>query len=81
MLFFLLINVKMPTVVGILTFMSRKNFMLIIFMISRPVLIFRMAILCASELIMSSLQLLLVPLILVLWNVGSVAKLRVRYYT
>ena len=25
MLFFLLINVKMPTVVGILTFMSRKN--------------------------------------------------------
>ena len=28
MLFFPLINVKMPTVVGILTFMSRKNFML-----------------------------------------------------
>ena len=28
MLFFLLINVKMPTFVGILTFMSRKNFML-----------------------------------------------------
>ena len=28
MLFFLFINVKMPTVVGILTFMSRKNFML-----------------------------------------------------
>ena len=28
MLFFLLINVKMPTVVGILIFMSRKNFML-----------------------------------------------------
>ena len=28
MLFFLLINVKMPTVVGILTFMSRKKFML-----------------------------------------------------
>ena len=28
MLFFLLINVKMPTVVGILTLMSRKNFML-----------------------------------------------------
>ena len=28
-LFFLLINVKMPTtIVGILTFMSRKNFML-----------------------------------------------------
>ena len=27
-LFFQLINVKMPTVVGILTFMSRKNFML-----------------------------------------------------
>ena len=27
-LFFLLINVKMPTVVGILTFMSRKNVML-----------------------------------------------------
>ena len=26
--FFLLINVKMPTVVGILTFMSRKKFML-----------------------------------------------------
>ena len=26
--FFLLINVKMPTIVGILTFMSRKNFML-----------------------------------------------------
>ena len=25
MLFFLLINVKMPTIVGILTFMSRKN--------------------------------------------------------
>ena len=28
MLFFLLINVKMPTIVGILTFMSRKNLML-----------------------------------------------------
>ena len=28
MLFFLLINVKMSTVVGILTFISRKNFML-----------------------------------------------------
>ena len=28
MLFFPLINVKMPTVVGILTFMSRKKFML-----------------------------------------------------
>ena len=28
MLFFLLINVKMPTFVGILTFISRKNFML-----------------------------------------------------
>ena len=28
MLFFLLINVKMPTIVGILTFMHRKNFML-----------------------------------------------------
>ena len=28
MLFFLLINVKMPTNAGILTFMSRKNFML-----------------------------------------------------
>ena len=28
MLFFLLRNVKMPTVVGILTFLSRKNFML-----------------------------------------------------
>ena len=28
MLFFLLIHVKMPTIVGILTFMSRKNFML-----------------------------------------------------
>ena len=27
-LFFLLINVKMPTIFGILTFMSRKNFML-----------------------------------------------------
>ena len=27
MLFFLLINVKMPTTVGILTFMSMKNFM------------------------------------------------------
>ena len=26
--FFLLINVKMPTIVGILTFMSRKNFTL-----------------------------------------------------
>ena len=26
MLFFLLINVKMPTIVGILTFLSRKNF-------------------------------------------------------
>ena len=26
--FFLLINVKMPTIVGILTFMSKKNFML-----------------------------------------------------
>ena len=28
MLFFLLINVKMPTIVGILIFMSRKNFIL-----------------------------------------------------
>ena len=28
MLFFPLINVKMSTIVGILTFMSRKNFML-----------------------------------------------------
>ena len=28
MLFFPLINVKMPTIVGILTFMSRKNFVL-----------------------------------------------------
>ena len=28
MLFFRLINVKMPTIVGILTFMSRKNFIL-----------------------------------------------------
>ena len=28
-LFFMLINVKMPTLVGILTIMSRKNFMLI----------------------------------------------------
>ena len=28
MLFFPFINVKMPTIVGILTFMSRKNFML-----------------------------------------------------
>ena len=28
MLFFLLVNVKMPRIVGISTFMSRKNFML-----------------------------------------------------
>ena len=28
MLFFPLINVKMPTIVGILTFMSRRNFLL-----------------------------------------------------
>ena len=28
MLFFPLVNVKMPTIVGILTIMSRKNFML-----------------------------------------------------
>ena len=28
MLFFVLINVTMPTIVGIITFMSRKNFML-----------------------------------------------------
>ena len=28
MLFFRLMNVKMPTVIGILTFMNRKNFML-----------------------------------------------------
>ena len=28
MLFFLLINVKMPTIIGILTIMRRKNFML-----------------------------------------------------
>ena len=28
MLFFLRISVKMPTIVGILTFLSRKNFML-----------------------------------------------------
>ena len=42
MLFFPLINVKMPTIVGILTFMSRKNFMLSLveheksFITSRP---------------------------------------------
>ena len=42
MLFFPLINVKVPTVVGILTFMSRKNFMLSLleheksFITSRP---------------------------------------------
>ena len=28
MVFFLLINVKKPTIVGILTFLSRKNFLL-----------------------------------------------------
>ena len=28
MLFFLFLNIKMPTIVGILTFMTRKNFML-----------------------------------------------------
>ena len=28
MLFFLLINVRIPTIVGILTFISKKNFML-----------------------------------------------------
>ena len=28
MLFFMLTNVQMPTIVGILTFMSRENFML-----------------------------------------------------
>ena len=28
MLFFMLMNIKMPTVVGILTFMSRKNLIL-----------------------------------------------------
>ena len=28
MLFFMLMNVKMPTIVGILTFISRRNFML-----------------------------------------------------
>ena len=28
--FFLLINVKMPTIVGILTFMSKENFFLLI---------------------------------------------------
>ena len=28
MLFFLLINVKMPTIIGILTFMDRKKFIL-----------------------------------------------------
>ena len=28
MIFFLLINIKMPTIVGILIFISRKNFML-----------------------------------------------------
>ena len=42
MLFFLLMNVKMPTIVGIFTFVSRKNFMLssveheIIFITSGP---------------------------------------------
>ena len=42
MLFFMLINVKRPTIVGILTFVSRKNFMLslvehgIIFITSGP---------------------------------------------
>ena len=46
MLFFMFINVKMPTIVGILTFMSRKNFMLscveheIFFITSGPVFIF-----------------------------------------
>ena len=29
MLFFMLMNVKMPTIVGILTFMSKKNVLLI----------------------------------------------------
>ena len=47
MLFFPLINVKMPTTVGILTFMSRKNFMLIehekSFIISGP------GFVCAQE--------------------------------
>ena len=28
-LFFLLVNVKMPSIIGILTFISRKNFLLI----------------------------------------------------
>ena len=28
LLFFLLINVKMPTIIGILTYISRKNFIL-----------------------------------------------------
>ena len=43
MLFSLLINVKMPTIVGILTFMSRKNFIIsrveyeIFFITSEPV--------------------------------------------
>ena len=41
MLFFLLINVKMPTIVGILTFMSRKNFMLNCFITSGPDLVIR----------------------------------------
>ena len=35
MLFFLLINVKMPTIVGILTFMSRKKIMQKDFFITR----------------------------------------------
>ena len=38
MLIFLLIDVKMPTIVGILTFMSRKNFMIFFFIISGPCL-------------------------------------------
>ena len=35
MLFFLLINVKMPTVIGILSFMSRKNIVGILTFMSR----------------------------------------------
>ena len=39
MLFFLLINVKMPTTVGILTFMSRKKFLIVCMKVQGAVII------------------------------------------
>ena len=56
MKFFLLINVKMPTIVGILTFMSRKNSIPCLSEIKKKLnfLIFLIVLLCAFKIACSS---------------------------